>query len=63
LDKIGEIMKTYKEILEAKAWSAWCKNFRKDTEECTTGCPKEKIKKGEQCPFGGSDQENCACYK
>lgn len=52
----------------AKTWAdshnnAVCKNFRKDTESCRTGCEKEKVTVGGNCPFEISQQPKCYCYR
>jgi len=45
-----------------------CKNFRRDTESCLTGCSMNpvKIPRGNECPWSTDDDEAqsvCRCYK
>jgi hypothetical protein len=39
-----------------------CKNYRKDTETCTSGCRKQKVIAGNPCPFDDGKQADCKCY-
>ena len=42
-----------------------CKNFRKETGTCKTGCIKSKVQKGHECPYEpGKDQaQKCNCFR
>lgn len=50
-----------------------CANYRRDTEQCMTGCSKIGVIKGNMCPFEtdltGDDydiddlQMNCPCFR
>ena len=39
-----------------------CKNYRKDTQSCRTGCKKDEINKEDPCPYLGN-QPQCSCSK
>lgn len=57
-------MKSFKEFKKmlAEQVDITCKNYRKDTETCTSGCRKQKVIAGNPCPFDDGKQADCKCY-
>lgn len=62
-------MKRYQEKFNVDAIRP-CSNYKRNTGECLTGCPKNSIQKGDACPYqvevyDSSDelQTECLCYK
>jgi hypothetical protein len=43
----------------------YCKAYRRDTEECRTGCEPKNIPPRGRCPFDDDDEaiKNCPCYQ
>jgi len=64
-------MKPYQQLCEFNVDAIRpCKYFRKDTGQCTTGCPKSNVQKGNVCPYEVEAydkddllQTECGCYK
>ena len=63
-------MKRYQSLKEYSDAIRPCRSFRKDTGQCTTGCSKSNVQKGNVCPYevevyDDTDilQDECGGYK
>ena len=56
-------MERLKKLLEE---ASFCRNWRKDTDSCNTGCPKVDVIRNNACPWSDNwdrADEECPCYR